>query len=76
MKLAYIFNTGTKYYYDEYFEKTDNFKAVFEKAWIESRLSRKQFCKKLSISSMSFSRWINGDIPRRDLFDQIKMFLD
>lgn len=75
MILATIFNTGTKYFHDEYLEMTDNFKFAFEKAWKESGLNQREFCEKLQISKRTFLRYMNGDIPTRKMFCKIKDYI-
>lgn len=72
MKLAYIFNTGTKYYHDDYLELTDDFKILIESILKKSRLSKRQFSLKLNISKRTLFRWLGGDTPTRSQFDKIK----
>lgn len=58
--LAAYFNLDTKYFYDTYWEETDNASEKLLNYRKQNNLSKKEICKRTKISITAWSSWENG----------------
>jgi transcriptional regulator with XRE-family HTH domain len=72
IKLATIFNTGTKYFYDDYFVFLDNSKNIITNLRLQSNLSVEQISAKYSISKLTWIKWEQGASVSRKKYSQLK----
>ena len=59
-KLADYFSIGTKYFYDEYLEVTDNASEILKKYRFDNNLSISQICDRFNISKTAWRNWENS----------------
>lgn len=75
--LSDFFNLDTKYFYDDYFEKIDNFEEYlsdFLNGY--STISKNELCKLIGISKRTLYRYYYGnDVPSRNIFLKIQKYI-
>ena len=60
-KLANYFNVGTKYFYDEYLEISDEAPRILKKYRNNNNLSINEVCDKFNVSKTAWRSWENSN---------------
>ncbi|KON11225.1 XRE family transcriptional regulator [Clostridium botulinum] len=72
IKLAKLFNVGTKYFYDEYYEFLDmDYPNVLKNYRLKNNLSKIKLAKILNTTYETITRWENGKNISRQYYKKI-----
>lgn len=76
IKLAKLFNIGTKYFYDEYYEFLDmHYDNIIQSYRTKNNLSKTKFSKMLGTTYTNITRWENGENISRKYYKKINKLI-
>ncbi|WP_261771812.1 helix-turn-helix transcriptional regulator [Clostridium botulinum] len=76
IKLAKLFNIGTKYFYDEYYEFLDmNYPNIIKDYRIKNNLSKTKFGELIGTTYETITRWENGKNISRQYYKKLNKLI-
>ncbi|EPY2285734.1 helix-turn-helix domain-containing protein [Clostridium sporogenes] len=76
IKLAKLFNVGTKYFYDEYYEFLDmDYFNIIKNYRMKNNLSKTKLAKILDTTYETITRWENGENISRQYYKKINKLI-